>query len=186
MTPAAGKPRPRGLTHRDLDDTPDDGNRWEVIDGELHVSPFPSPKHQRVITQLAKLIATFVDSHGLGQVFVAGLKVVLDEPTGVGPDLVYISNARLDGLQDDGFYGAPDLIVEVLSTKPGLDRHVKREKYARACVPHDWIIDPIRRTLEAYAPEGVRYGWPVELADDATYAPDWLPGLIVPLRDLWG
>jgi Uma2 family endonuclease len=62
------------LTHRDLDDTPDDGNRWEVIDGELHVSPFPTPAHQRAVTKLVKALASFVDERGLGEVFAPGFE----------------------------------------------------------------------------------------------------------------
>jgi Uma2 family endonuclease len=128
MTTAPGTAAPRELTHRDLDDTPDDGNLWEVIDGEIYESPFPTPVHQRAVTKLVKILSTFVDDHGLGEVFTCNLKVVLDEPTGVGPDVVYISNARMHGLRDDGFYGAPDLLIEVPSSKPGLDRHVKHAK----------------------------------------------------------
>jgi Uma2 family endonuclease len=182
-TPASSVPR--GLTHRDLDVTPDDGNLWEVIDGRFHVSPHPTPAHQNVITKLTGILLAYVDQHDLGKVFCSAIKVVLDEPTGVGPDLVFISKGRLDGLQDDGFYGAPDLIVEVVSTKPALDRIVKRDKYARAGVPHYWIIDPTKRTLEAHRLEGDRYSLPVELSGNAVYEPEWLPELRVPLRDLW-
>jgi Uma2 family endonuclease len=134
---------------------------------------------------LTAMLVAHVEQHGLGKVFCSAIKVVLDEPTGVGPDLVFISHARLDGLKDDGFYGAPDLIVEVVSSKPALDRIVKRDKYARAGVPHYWIIDPVKRTLEAYRLEATRYSLPVELAGDAVYEPAWLPGLRVSLRELW-
>ena len=179
-TPAA-----RGLTHRDLDATPDDGNLWEVIDGSIYVSPHPTPAHQYVITKLTTLLVTYVDRHALGKVFCSAIKVVLDEATGVGPDLVYISTDRLDGLREDGFYGPPDLMVEVISTKPALDRIVKRDKYARAGVPHYWIIDPGKRTLEVYRLEGGRYSLPSEFAGAGVFCPDWLPGLELNLRKLW-
>jgi Uma2 family endonuclease len=182
-TPSTTAHRP--LTHRDLDDTPDDGNLWEVIDGRIYVSPQPSTAHQNAITALTAILHAYVRQHDLGKVFTSAIKVVLDEPTGVGPDLVFISTARIDGLKDDGFYGAPDLIVEVVSSKPALDRIVKRDRYARAAVPHYWIIDPVKRTLEVYRLEANRYSLPVEFADDAIYEPDWLPGLKVPLRELW-
>jgi Uma2 family endonuclease len=175
----------RRLNHRDLDETPDDGNLWEVIDGELHATPQPTPAHQNVITQLATILNTHVRAHSLGMVFSAAIKVVLDEPMGVGPDLCFISTARLDGLRDDGFYGPPDLMVEVISTKPALDRIVKRDKYARAGIPHYWIIDPVKRSFEVYRLEADRYTLPLELTDDAVYEPEWLAGLRVPLRELW-
>lgn len=175
----------RGLTHRDLEDTPDDGNLWEVIDGRIYVSPQPTPAHQNVVTELITILNNHVRKHGLGKVFASAIKVVLDEPTGVGPDIVFISTARLEGLKSDGFYGSPDLVVEVLSSKPGLDRLVKRDKYARAGVPEYWIIDPVRRSLEVYALEGERYALPLELAGADHFAPKQFPGLTIDLRELW-
>ncbi len=81
------------------------------------------------------MLTTFVRAHDLGRVFPAAIKVVLDEPTGVGPGVAFISTERLGGLKEDGFYGAPDLIVEVVSARPSLDCVVKRDKYASAGVP---------------------------------------------------
>jgi Uma2 family endonuclease len=173
------------LTQRDLDFTPDDGNRYEVIDGELFVSPFPSAAHQQVVAALVGLLWGFVRERTLGKVFSAGLKVVLDEPTGVGPDVVYISNARLGTMREDGYYGPPDLIVEVLSSKPQLDRFVKLNKYERAGVPHYWIVDPERRRLDVYRLEGSRYALAAERSADQTFEPELFPGLTISLRDLW-
>jgi len=173
------------LTQRDLDDTPDDGNRYEVIDGELHVSPFPTPAHQRVIAALVSLLRSHVRPRALGEVFPAGLKVVLDEPSGVGPDLVYVAQPRLENMREDGYYGAPDLLVEVLSSKPGLDRFVKFRKYARAGVPHYWIVDPRERRLDAYRLDGGQYALEAELAGEVTFEPALFPGLLIPLAELW-
>jgi Uma2 family endonuclease len=178
-------PHDRPLTHRDLDHTPDDGNRYEIIDGELYVSPFPSSSHQHIIARLLVLLDGYVRQRRLGMVFTSGLKVVLDEPTGVGPDVVFISQARLDGLLADGFYGAPDLLVEVLSTKPALDTLIKKQKYARSGVPHYWIVDPEKRTLHAYRLEGDRYHLMAEVAGEAVFEPSLFPDLAIPLADLW-
>ena len=177
----AGRP----LTHRDLDDTPDDGSRWEVIDGILHVTPFPSVAHQRAATRLTSLLDVYVRAAGVGEVFTAGLKVVLDEPSGVGPDVVFVATARLDGLRDDGFYGAPDLVVEVLSSKPGLDRFVKFQKYATAGVVHYWIVDPVGRELTAYRLEAGQFRLVAEVRGAATFQPELFPGLSIALSELW-
>jgi Uma2 family endonuclease len=178
-------PYDRPLTHHDLDDTPDDGNRYELIDGTLYVSPFPTSAHQHVITRLVVILGSYVQERQLGKVFISGLKVVLDERTGVGPDLVYISRTRLDGLAKDGYYGAPDLLVEVLSSKPGLDTQVKKAKYARAGVPHYWIIDPERRLVTIYRLEGSRYRRAAEHRDENTFEHELFPGLSISLEDLW-
>ena len=183
--PPLADPHDRPLTHRDLDDTPDDGNRYEIIDGELYVSPWPSVSHQHVVTQLVLVLAHYARQRNLGLVFTWGLKVVLDEPTGVGPDVVFISQGRLDGLLADGFHGAPDLLVEVLSSKPALDTLIKKQKYARSGVPHYWIVDPEQRTLHAYRLEGERYHLLAEVAGEAVFEPSLFPGLAIPLSDLW-
>lgn len=175
----------RPLTHHDLDATPDDGNRYEVIDGVLYVSPFPNSSHQNAITQLISILNDYVRKQKLGKVFTSGLKVVLDQPTGVGPDVVYISAARLPGLEVDGFHGVPDLLVEVLSSKPTLDTQIKKAKYARSGVPHYWIVDPAQRILQAFRLEGDHYVLATEAAGDATFEPSLFPGLVIPLADLW-
>jgi Uma2 family endonuclease len=183
--PRLSDPDDRPLTHRDLDHTPDDGNRYELIDGELYVSPCPSTAHQNVIRVLLLLLGSHIRQHGLGRIFPSGLKVVLDEPTGVGPDLVYISKARLHALLADGYHGAPELLVEVLSSKPALDVLIKKQKYARSGMPHYWIIDPDRRSVHAYELEGDRYSLRAEATGESVFEPSLFPGLAIPLAELW-
>ncbi len=175
----------RPMTQRDLDDTPEDGNKYEVIDGELHMTPFPTVAHQYATGQLYTALNNHIRARRLGRVYPPGLKVVLDEPTGVGPDIVFISEARLDSLREDGYYGAPDLVVEVLSSKPALDRIVKRNKYERAGIPHYWIVDPVERLLTAYKLDGEKYRIVARCAGEALFEPEIFPGLVIPLTDLW-
>jgi Uma2 family endonuclease len=111
--------------------------------------------------------------------------VVLDVPTGVGPDVVYVSSARMASMQRDGFYGAPDLLVEVISSKPALDRVVKRDKYAQAGVPHYWIVDPEDRSLVVYRLEAGKYRIAASLSRDDRFEPELFPGLAIDLGDLW-
>lgn len=185
MASRGTQPLVRKLTHRDLDDTPDDGNRYEVIDGELFVSPFPTFRHQRSETRLIMILGSWVGSHDLGEVFAAGLKVVLDEPTGVGPDVVFISKEKLSLMEEDGFYGAPDLLVEVLPSEPDLDRKVKFEKYSSAGVPYYWMIDSAAQTLWAYKLVDGQYRLEAEKRGDDVFEPELFPGLVIELRDLW-
>ena len=149
------------------------------------MSPFPSTAHQQAVTQLVTILNEHVRNGSLGRVFAAGLKVVLDEPTGVGPDVVYVSMARMDGIREDGYHGAPDLIVEVLSSKPELDRLVKFKKYARAGVPHYWIVDPVEKSLAAYRLAAGRYELAGEGQGNARFESELFPGLLIPLDRLW-
>lgn len=176
---------PRALTHRDLDHTPNDGNRWELIDGSFVVTPFPNVPHQVAATRLTTILDAHVRRHDLGMVFAAGLKVVLDEPTGVGPDLVFVSSAKLGRLRDDGYHGAPDLVVEVLSSKPELDTVVKLHKYAAAGVPNYWIVDPTGRTVKEYCLVGDMYRLECQVVDNRGFRPGLFPGLDIDLADLW-
>ncbi len=177
--------RPRPLTHRDLDYTPEDGNRYEVIDGALHVTPFPTPKHQKAVGELFSLLHDHVRANHLGEVYPPGLKVVLDEPSGVGPDIVYISMARLDGLREDGYYGPPDLVVEVLSSKPQLDLVIKLQKYAQGGIPHYWIVDPVAHSLTAYELDVDQYRIATQCSSQAMFEPALFPGLSIPLAVMW-
>jgi Uma2 family endonuclease len=177
----------RPLTHRDLDDLPEnDGERYEVIDGELYVSPFPFIAHQQAASELFGFLWAYLERQPLGRVFTSNTKIVLDEPTGVSPDVVFISSRNPGALRQDGFYGAPDLMVEVTSSKPNLDRVIKYRKYAAAGVPHYWIVDPMDRTLEAFELGGGRYHLAVSARGDETFSPALFPGLSIPLGRLWG
>lgn len=176
----------RPLTHRDLDDLPEDNRfRYEVIDGELYVAPFALVAHQVVVTELLFIIGMYLQKHPVGRIFTSNTKVVLDDFTGVGPDLVYVSRERLGDLKRDGFYGPPDLLLEVTSSKPSLDRVLKHRKYARSGVPHYWIIDPEAHTLEAFELKAKRYKRVAIAKGEETFSPKMFPGLSVPLARLW-
>jgi Uma2 family endonuclease len=110
---------------------------------------------------------------------------VLDEPTGVGPDLVFISAANMTNMRPDGFYGAPDLVVEVTSTQPQLDRYVKYRKYERAGVPNYWIADPRSRTLDVFELATGNYRRAAELKDEGSLRPGLFPGLELDTSELW-
>lgn len=178
-------PEHHQLTQRDLDYTPDDGNLYEVIDGELFVTPFPGYAHQQVVSELFFRLSVHVRERRLGSVFSSGLKVVLDEPSGVGPDLVYISAENMANMREDGFYGAPDLVIEVTSTKPQLDRYVKFNKYARSGIPNYWLVDPERRKVEAFALAGDRYRRVAELERTGEFQPALFPGLSIDVETLF-
>jgi Uma2 family endonuclease len=177
----------RPLTHRDLDDLPeDDGVRYEVIDGELYMAPFPFISHQQVATALGAILWAYLKEHPIGRVFTSNTKVVLGEPTGVGPDVVYVSRANMGTVRKDGIYGPPDLMVEVTSSKPNLDRVVKYRKYASSGVRNYWIIDPDARTVDVFELRAKRYKRVAAVKDDETFATALFPGLVIPLAELWG
>lgn len=174
------------LTHHDLDALPEEeGTRYELIDGKLHTWTFPSMAHQRVLTGLAGMIGMYLDAQQLGEIFGIGTKVVLEDVTCVGPDLIYIADAHLGGLEKDGFYGPPDLIVEVTSPEPSVDRVVKHRKYAQKGVRNYWIIDPEARTLEAFELRKRSYKLVTTVKSNGTFSPALFPGLQIKLSRLF-
>ena len=90
------------MTYDDYVALPDDGNRYEVIEGELCLVPAPNRKHQRVLLKLALEFGNFVERRKLGQIYMAPFDVVLSDINVVQPDLLYVSNGRLDILTEAG------------------------------------------------------------------------------------
>jgi len=131
------------LTYEDYRQLPDDGKRYEIVEGELYVTPSPSTRHQRVVGELFLQLAQFVREKRLGQVFVAPLDVVLSEYTVVQPDLIFVSEAHRERVREDGVYGAPDLVVEVVSESTrDRDAGLKKRLYLRSGVVEYWLVDP--------------------------------------------
>src|SRR6266478_3626540 len=87
-------PGPIKLTYEDYVDLPDDGRRYEILDGELEVSPAPAPKHQAVSRNLLWIVHGHVQERGLGSVYYAPIDVILTDTSIVQPDLVFIAAAR--------------------------------------------------------------------------------------------
>lgn len=139
------------LTYEDYCLLPNDGKRYEIIDGELFVSPAPSLAHQRIITNLVYYLVDFVKKNRLGEVFAAPCDVVFSRFDVVEPDLLYVSKARAKILTAANVQGSPDLVVEVLSeSTEKMDRTIKLKLYARFGVREYWMIDPAACSAEIY------------------------------------
>ena len=140
------------LTVHHLDAVPEDGNRYELIDGELLVSEMPWIIHQETLGELFARLLRSVKTSQVGEVFFS-LQIVFDDCNAVIPDLVFVSAERRHIITPRGLIDAPDLIVEVVS--PGeaneeRDRTVKRQLYSRRGVREYWVVDPQLRLIEVY------------------------------------
>ena len=140
------------ITWQDVQQLPDDGNRYEAIAGELCVTPAPSLRHQRISMRLTLLLHRLLVETGHGELFFAPVGV--EFPTtqeGVQPDLVFVSKGRSGILADPWIRGAPDLVIEILSPSTvHRDRGVKRKLYERQGVEQCWIVDPEAAAVEAW------------------------------------
>jgi Uma2 family endonuclease len=141
----------RRWTYDEFARLPDDGNRYEVIGGELYVTPAPTLTHQKAVTRLVAVLAPFVQANGLGELYVGPVDVLFAEGDYLAPDLVFVRADRTAILKERGVEGAPDLVVEVLSpTTAGRDRTIKRERYAAFGVAEYWVVDAASRRIEIY------------------------------------
>ena len=174
------------LTYRDYCELPDDGRRYEIHDGELSVTPAPNPRHQRLVGALYRILHAHVRSHGLGEVFLSPLDVILSDIAIVRPDVVYLERSRAGAVSSRGIEGAATLAVEILSPwTAAIDRQRKRQLYARYGVPFYWIVDPDARSVEAQAlgPQG--YAQAGRLAGEERAALPPLGDLVLDAAALW-
>lgn len=139
-------------TYEDYLQLPDDGSRYEIIEGVLYVTNAPNSDHQFTVTETSRQIGNFVIARKLGQVLVAPFEVHLAHRTRpVQPDIHFVRTDRWPKGRVAYFSGAPDLIVEVIS--PGsvrTDRVIKFTAYELAGVVEYWIANPHTRTVEVY------------------------------------
>jgi Uma2 family endonuclease len=173
--------KPLRYTYDDYARLPDD-RRYEVIDGELYLTPAPTPYHQIVKGRIERLLEDHVAEAKLGMVLDAPCDVVLSQFDVLQPDIFFISTARMAVIGEKYISDAPDLVVEVLS--PGTrkrDRFIKAKRYARFGVREMWIADPLKKTIEVFVNtnDGFRRE-AIYTADDVLRSP-LLPGLEVPL-----
>ena len=167
------------LTVEDLDACPDDGNRYELIEGELFVSRSPGIPHQRVLHNFQFEFGLYLRANPVG-IIVPGVGAVFSEYDAVIPDLVFVRNERwTEVTTGPKITGAPDLVVEILS--PGTenrrrDLSVKRHLYAKYGVLEYWVIDPEDHSLEIYRLLGPSLEKISTLKDDDEVTSPTLPG----------
>jgi Uma2 family endonuclease len=171
----------------DIWDVPEDGKRYEVIDGDLYMTTAPDLDHQRPSGAILSLVWSYLRAHPIGEIFSAPVGLILDEENGLQPDLVYVSRERAGILTRRGIRGVPDLVVEILSpSTEARDRGVKLRRYASAGVLHYWIVDPTTHTIEARHLAEHGYVLSATYGPGDLFQPSLFPGLEIPIDDLWG
>ena len=137
------------FTYEDYVSLPDDGKRYQVIEGDIYMVPAPAPGHQDIARRLVILLNEFVERHKLGRVYFAPCDVILSEEDIVQPDIFFISSEREHIIIERNIQGAPDLVIEILSHFTAkLDRTAKLKLYERSGVKEYWLVDPDREEME--------------------------------------
>lgn len=135
-----------------------EGTPVQVINNQLYISPAPNVPHFRIVGSLSDEFRRIVKESGLGEVFFAPVDVYMGNKNAIQPDIFYISSENADIIKKDAIYGAPDLIVEVLS--PGnkkADLVKKKAVYENFGVKEYFIVNPVDKSVITYYLENNRY-----------------------------
>jgi len=146
-------------TYADFLELPNDGCRYEIIEGVLYVSNAPNIDHQFTVVELVYQMKRFVTQNQLGYVLTAPFEIHLSEKTKpVQPDVLFIKTEKWPAPGAKYFEGPPDLIVEVLSPSTSrVDQFVKFRAYEKAQVPEYWIANPKTRSVQVFTQENQEY-----------------------------
>ncbi len=174
------------LTYEDYLLLTDDGRRYEIHEGELSVTPAPTPDHQETSGNFNDVLRHHVKSRRLGKLYYAPIDCILDDTTIVQPDLVFVDTTRLERISRRGIEGAPTLVVEVLSpSTSSIDRVRKLRLYARYGVPYYWIVDHETRTVDAYQLVGNQYELAARASGSEAASLPPFPDLRLEPESLW-
>ncbi len=174
------------FTYEDYRTAPPD-RRYELLDGDLVLTPAPSLKHQTVQVQLGERLARFVRENALGRLFFAPCDVVLSDTDVVQPDLLFVSAARAHLLSGgENVRGAPDLVIEILSPSSAeRDRGYKRALYAMHGVAEYWLVDPAAETVWVHRLRNGELVVAHTFASGDTLCSPLLPGFALDVDDVF-
>jgi len=161
------------------------GVRLELVNGDVAVSPSPTPNHSFAVLQLSHLLLTHIESHNLGELH-HDVDTLLDPLNVRRPDLLYFSKTRMHLIGAKYMEGPPDLAVEVISPSSiQIDRDDKFVQYQQAGVAHYWIVDPQQQTIQGWTLEGNAYQASGGGKNaDVVHLPPFAD-LDIPLQKLW-
>ncbi|MCU1265981.1 MAG: hypothetical protein JWM21_2299 [Acidobacteria bacterium] len=176
------------MTVEDLEAMPEDGNRYEVIEGELFVSRAPGLPHQLLSGNIYYNFRKYLDDHPIGLI-IATPGLVFDQFSGVIPDLVFFTHARgTEIIANDRLVAAPDIAIEILSRggeNIARDRVAKRQLYAKHGVKEYWIVDGANRAIEIHhlGAKGLELTAVLNVGDEITSP--LLPGFTCPVVNIF-
>ena len=129
-----------------------EGAPYQLIEGELIMTPAPKPLHQIISANIFEKIRSFSKGKNAGIVLYSPVDVYLGESNACQPDIVFIGKEKMGIIKEDGIYGAPDMIIEILSPSTAYyDIKKKYKIYERYGVREYWIVDPEMKGIEVFS-----------------------------------
>ncbi|NOX87703.1 MAG: Uma2 family endonuclease [Calditrichaeota bacterium] len=176
----------RKFTYLDYLRLPEDGNRYELIKGELIMVASPNTFHQTVKANIEYELRTFVRKHKNGTVLDAPIDVVLSKENVVQPDILFISAEHSEIITQNNISGAPDFIIEIISPSTAYyDMFEKKDLYEYFGVKEYWIVDPIRRWVETYGLRDKKYELLRRQENDGTIQSAVLKGFEIDFKTIF-
>jgi Uma2 family endonuclease len=165
------------------------GFRYELIEGDLLISPSPSFWHQSAVMILSELMSVHIRKNKLGVVlpYLFDVNLIDGDETAVQPDLLFVRQDRRSIIKNNHIEGAPDLVVEAISPKrEAVDREKKFRKYAEAGVGEYWILDPVAETIEVWVRRGESLVQTGRFGTGMQSPSEVIAGFSVPVDEVFG
>jgi Uma2 family endonuclease len=164
-----------------------EGAPYQLISGELIMSPSPTFFHQRIVTRLVELLSSFARKHKLGEIIAAPMDVYLTNEDVYQPDILFIRQVRISSIDlNDRIRIAPDLVIEVLSPSTAYyDFTRKKEIYCKQGVEEYWIVDPEDETIEIMVKDGPYYRTEALLRKPAMLHSAMFPGFSMKMEEVF-
>ena len=128
-----------------------EGTLAQLINNQIYMSPAPTNSHQEVLDKIYRRLGDYIEKNNLCKTRVAPFDVYLNRKNAFQPDIIFIANDNLNNLKESGFYGAPDLVIEILSPATWhFDKGDKKDIYEQCGVKEYWMINPINKSTEGF------------------------------------
>jgi Uma2 family endonuclease len=173
------------FTYADYERLPE-GAPYQLIGGELVMTPSPVPYHQSIARKLVMKLSSFVGEKELGEIYFAPLYVYLSETDTYQPDIIFISKERVSIIGEKMIEGPPDLVIEVLSPATAYyDLRMKKDAYEKYGVKEYWIIDPLQKAIEVFVNREGRFEPLSAAKGDGEVRSEILAGLRIGVNDIF-
>ena len=173
-------------TYQDYLELPWDGKTYQVIKGELYVTPAPTTYHQKISINLASSIWNYIKKTDWGEIYYAPTDIIFSSTDVVQPDIVGISKDRMAIIKEEGIFGAPDLIIEILSPSThAIDAKTKKALYERHGVFEYLLVYPEEKKVESFLLRKGKYTDPKTYLKDEQIDIASIPGLILHLKEVF-
>ncbi len=185
MAAAVQIEKKKTYTYKDYERLPE-GTPYQLIRGELIMTPSPVPNHQIIKIRIEYELLKFVNDKKLGIVLDAPIDVYFSDTETYQPDIIFISKDRLNIIGEKKIEGPPDLIIEILSPATAYyDLRIKKDTYEQSGVKEYWIVDPIQKTIEIFVNKNARFE-PVSIVKgEGEVKSDLLNGFSIALREVF-